>query len=329
MQLWESIYIRPSLSFFITEYLLLQLDSAATLKKIIPQDSGSPSKHMASQNIMSLSNSLDPRSGNGQIYAGRHQHTHEPSPHGAHPASHSPFQHTTLDDDDTGCILIPDVHTAQVLTAGICALFTSIPNRPDLLHPVQANALQRWRTWIQPGNLQPKVDTQYFGLRYVFHIFDDYFFRRALRSRVRLEWVEGSPRELGYYGSTRPDPNFEHSRNTLIEIVRPNEWSQDSVQQLLSTLIHEMAHAVFRLFECRCVQCSRQIHIERGRGLTGHGPEWRKLVEAMEMELNRFFPGFSEIWTVNGWRVGDPSFQEEESRINLFWEIWRRFFGGF
>ena len=100
-------------------------------------------------------------------------------------------------------------------------------------------------------------------------------------------WVDrdpNHPERLSYFGEdpTKPNPHG------LIKIVRRTELVPGAILSLikiLSALLHEMAHAVLRIYTCLC-RC-------RGRtlGVTGHGPSWVKLVEAIEKELERSFGG--------------------------------------
>ena len=95
-----------------------------------------------------------------------------------------------------------------------------------------------------------------FDLQQIFQIFDDYLFRGALRSHVRLVWIADEAADFEYYGKCQKDPSS--SDRVLIRIVEPcgeGSWTTGTVQHLLSILLHEMGHAVFQLFECVCIYC--------------------------------------------------------------------------
>ena len=120
---------------------------------------------------------------------------------------------------------------------------------------------------------------------------------------------------LGYYGRAGRGVDTAYPNDVQIQIVKPDAWTEESIQHLLSVLIHEMAHAVFQKYKCQCMQCSCYEQRARGTGFTGHGTEWKTLAQAMEAELRRSFPGFQRIWRIHGCRRGDLTDLIEEKEF--------------
>lgn len=76
----------------------------------------------------------------------------------------------------------------------------------------------------------------------------------------------------------------------LISIVSPVEaWTEHLSNSRLGTLLHEMAHAVFRAsLAARCDSCYCKVNLALSRGLPnhGHGRSWKQLAQAVEEEAN-------------------------------------------
>ncbi|MCJ1458676.1 hypothetical protein MMC28_009050 [Mycoblastus sanguinarius] len=265
---------------------------------------------------------------NGKLCASCRQHAKTSVSHATSIVLHSTFQYAEY--SKTGCIKISQTYKARVLSVGISKLFTPQSSIATSIYKVQTGALRRWDKWMSLRNLRFMMSIRYFRLESIFQIFDDYLFRRALRSHVRFAWVGGDPFELGYYGRSGIDSDLKYPTKVLIEIVAPaadKNWDESTVQNLLATCLHELAHAVFELFECKCVRCQCHDHRRVGSGFTGHGPQWKKLAEAIEVELRRSFSGFEREWVIPGWRDGDDSDRSEkrkarklEMRDRKYWD---------
>ena len=83
----------------------------------------------------------------------------------------------------------------------------------------------------------------------------------------------------------------------MVDINKPAEvlWTESAIQRILSTILHEMAHAIFRVFGSRCVDCRCFRSTVLTVGVIGHGPSWMTLGQAMESEARRSF-GFGKAW---------------------------------
>ena len=83
----------------------------------------------------------------------------------------------------------------------------------------------------------------------------------------------------------------------MIDINKAAEvlWTESVIQGILSTVLHEIAHAIFRVFMSRCVDCRCFRSMVLTIGITGHGPSWMTLGQAMESEARRSF-GFGKAW---------------------------------
>lgn len=49
------------------------------------------------------------------------------------------------------------------------------------------------------------------------------------------------------------------------------------IQRILSPVLHEMAHAIFGVFVCRCEDCRCFRSMVLTIGVTGYGPSWMTL----------------------------------------------------
>ena len=59
----------------------------------------------------------------------------------------------------------------------------------------------------------------------------------------------------------------------------------------METLLHEMIHALFNVYECRCASCSALAYRALNTGVegSGHGPNWRELGRAVQEEAGKMF----------------------------------------
>lgn len=159
---------------------------------------------------------------------------------------------------------------------------------------MQEAALQRWRQWLPPVDISLREDG--LDLQFFFRLFDDYFFQGRTKHNTTVGWTEYLP-----YGEILGRTIVDGTR-AVISITRlhPQEvWTGESVIFLLSTLLHEMAHSFVKLEGCRCPTCLCPMTIPNTRGLSGHGPVWVKLCEAMEAEATRSLQGLYGTWDLD------------------------------
>ena len=179
---------------------------------------------------------------------------------------------------------------------------------------IRTEALERWRKWVP--TMQATLDSKDLDVDFFFELFDDYFFSGALRSRTTVRMVD-RPLYIGAGGKTAVgvalvDP--DRKDHVLIKIAKPpttiTTWAEHTVQMLLAILLHEMTHAVFRIFGCRCADCRCLRTEELTRGIKGHGPSWMQLGQAVEKEANRSLREFKHLWFMCV-GAGDVSRKEE------------------
>lgn len=144
------------------------------------------------------------------------------------------------------------------------------------LNDKQRQALRSWNRVQLPLGLS--ISTP-FRLMPVFDIYNDYLFCGALHGRVNVVWVDDCPK-AGQKGFTVDAPGPLHC--ATISIKRPGAvvhttWTPHLVKESLETLLHEMIHALFNLYECRCATCTMGENQASNTGVqgSGHGPDWR------------------------------------------------------
>ena len=158
------------------------------------------------------------------------------------------------------------------------------------IKPIQASALKRWHTWHR--NIRPKILKQHFSLRHIFQTLDDYYFCRALRPIVRLEWVQDPYQELDWRSQTFLTSNERLGEYAVIQVVKPpakQYWTNATVQELEAMILYEMLNAGFLLHGCNCCLCLRGNELVRSR-----------LARAMEKVASRSLTGFKRSWQLKG-----------------------------
>lgn len=155
------------------------------------------------------------------------------------------------------------------------------------LQPLRKNAQKRWSMrWIEYDGL--KLDQRGVAdLRFYFDVFNDYFFCGTLSS-TNVCWGDADrmdgAHQLGYT-SLFENGQFEDIADIRLRRSKINVFYYSDVNLgILSTLLHEMTHALITLYTCSCC-CA--INTE---GVLGHGTSWLRLGQAIESEANRVFP---------------------------------------
>ena len=211
--------------------------------------------------------------------------------------------------------LKPRIYCSAALVTG----FQTMLNNYSI---VQLKAIQNWdsltstiRTWdgrddsIAARFNNKTGDTALFEF---LEVFDCFFFRGALRRWVTIKFI---PFSETIWGLTRDD---QHKKNhVIIEMNRPRaEWTKAIFQRVMSTILHEMTHAIFWVFHCRKPFCESPDFKARHQGThcSGHGPSWRRLGQSIEREANRSLRAVEGHWDmdVHGWGA---SHQLEIKRI--------------
>lgn len=159
---------------------------------------------------------------------------------------------------------------------------------------LQDTALQRWHQWFPTVDVSLREDG--LDLQFLFLLFDDYFFQGRTKYNTTVEWAEYHPNFPILGWTSVPDAQA----TIYITRLHPERvWTRQSVKGLLSTLLHEMAHAFVMLKWCNCSTCRCPANICGTRGVSGHGPSWVKLCEAMEAEASRSLAGLCGRWDLD------------------------------
>ena len=159
---------------------------------------------------------------------------------------------------------------------------------------LQEAALQRWHQWLP--TIDDSLREDGLDLQFLFHLFDDYYFQGRIKHDTTAKWIE--------YRSGLPLLGMTIVRGTraviFIKKLHPQRvWKRDLVKFLLGTLLHEMAHAFVDLKGCSCPTCVCPANVPNTCGVSGHGPSWVKLCEAIEAEANRSLRGLHGIWDLD------------------------------
>lgn len=159
----------------------------------------------------------------------------------------------------------------------------------------------------------------HWDLRQYLMAFDDFFFFGALKSWTTLDlqhhdipshggmavgWIHDKPDVLPF---------------TLITITdRHALWHEPEYRYnaILGALLHEMVHALFRVFSCKCAQCRVGEAVIASVGLTGHGPAWQLLAARVEEAVAAHWPDLRYL-VAEGCLGLDVSFVLEQERIQL------------
>ncbi|KAL9074115.1 MAG: hypothetical protein Q9161_002525 [Pseudevernia consocians] len=226
----------------------------------------------------------------------------------------------------------PDADTRRFLSKdiadGIRGLFTGGIRQNDPISSLDLSTLQRTALidWEHASAPIGKRTTTPFALAPIFHIFDRYYFCGALRDRVDVSWTPDTLRgaDRKFYTTDAASSGGSLHRAAIF-IQRPRAgiktWTKQLVKETLQTLLHEMVHAVFAVYECRCGTCARVDNRARNTGVSGsgHGPVWRELGQAVQEEANRMFDfgGDGGRWDLDVGRWGGSHVGEVRAILEM------------
>lgn len=63
------------------------------------------------------------------------------------------------------------------------------------------------------------------------------------------------------------------------------ESKSSTAQLMIGTLLHEMVHAFFYIFSCKCTSCDAHANRKGGRGILSHGVHWCNSMYAIQSAL--------------------------------------------
>ncbi len=95
-----------------------------------------------------------------------------------------------------------------------------------------------------------------------------------------VDYDQEKPHNLG----SHDDDLIKLGPYSLIQLKK-KAYGPLLIMEPSNTLLHEMVDGMLATFACRC-QCAVNTS-----GVTGHGPSWKNLAEAVEQELKRSFGG--------------------------------------
>jgi hypothetical protein len=169
--------------------------------------------------------------------------------------------------------------------------------KKELLSKRQKGAMDRFKyqgSWnlAQPDNFE--------DLNKFFDIFDDAYFGGLLKGYCRLEWIEESDTErrlekgfdgvcYPYFPGEQRDPRFI-TEKPLIVITLLRHPGNDrfwAIHNYLEVLLHEMLHAIFDIYTCRCDNGCKQRHAREGGG--GHWVEWQVAARNIEVADGKYW----------------------------------------
>ncbi|CZR58069.1 uncharacterized protein PAC_07959 [Phialocephala subalpina] len=196
-----------------------------------------------------------------------------------------------------------------ITTAMIAHLHPGRYYPEDKLPPREKQALERFKyqgSW-KLGNVDNIEDLTEF-----FDLFNDMYFNGLLTGYCKLVLIRAGTLqkrflESGLIGRCEPsfpkegrDPRFQPEKvmctlSIAIEddrrVLRQEKGSWKRIQDRLDTLVHEMLHAMFDIYTCRCEKGCRQ-KLE-GEGGGGHHVAWlavAKAIERKDADGHRQFP---------------------------------------
>ena len=179
---------------------------------------------------------------------------------------------------------------------------------------IKMQALERWNVLLPELLDGPLLRETAFDLKDMFFVLNDFLFLGALRNRCCVEWVDEcrTGKKQKTLGWCEPGEETNHGPIQWIRLVRPTAGKPQSVQDILSTLMHEMCHAIFA-FKCNCDCCRCPLNRLNGVGLSGHGPSWGKLRRSIEKTANTHLNGLFERITLC--HPTEPEFKIERARV--------------
>lgn len=181
--------------------------------------------------------------------------------------------------------------------------FTGQYEKPNWRKDLQKEALERWSQCQQ--RLDPTLCSEGLDLQFFFHLFDHYIFcapTRALKHLVVVQWIDYNPASSSCRPEVLPSSSTHKHPRVLIKIQKANPcqpFTGQTAQHILGALLHGMAHAFILCYGCRCNSCSCQVSRSRTLGLTGHGPVWARLCQAIEAEADKVFQGLPGPWDLD------------------------------
>jgi hypothetical protein len=135
---------------------------------------------------------------------------------------------------------------------------------------------------LQPRNSEPE---DWLNFLPYFLFFDKIFFFSAIQDNCGFSFVHPPLTDWGgniLHGKCRPlDDDFKPTNTLSSWLVSLVEMDGKlRLHSYIEILLHEMLHAYFQIYVCRCLSCEKRNDIFLG--LTGHGYAWQ--LAAIQLE---------------------------------------------
>ncbi|KAI1131252.1 hypothetical protein F5Y10DRAFT_80342 [Nemania abortiva] len=196
--------------------------------------------------------------------------------------------------------LKPKAYDSRTLVENTVFCFFPTPGNANL-KPVQLQARKKIKKLYQKIKDQNDAVTPQ-NINTFMHLFDDFFFFGAMlhngRPRIHSWLWEKEDRHLQRFASIFTEVGrplgfmrSQHIRGygpvSEIHIAGRSFFpSNRPLRFYLATLIHEMAHAYLSLYVCNCVDC--ECDKLNTTGLTGHGPSFIMLMDAINFTMHEW-----------------------------------------
>lgn len=94
------------------------------------------------------------------------------------------------------------------------------------------------------------------------------------------------------------------------------KWTKALLQQTFTTMLCEMVHCVSLLFKCRHLKCSKFSSQAKADGISGHGPAWRKVAQAVVRQATWKLTPVYGTWNLDADDRGPSSWREIEQIVD-------------
>lgn len=179
---------------------------------------------------------------------------------------------------------------------------------------IQTAALERWNDGFL--TFRSKMFSGKHDLDFFFRLFDDCFFRGALRALVSVVWILSTDER----SHTRPHENDKTKAViSIVERKDHEQWNQQKFHETLCTLLHEMTQAVFLTLVCQCSCCWCRVTKAMTWGVQGHGPISLRFLQAVEKEANRSLRGMEREWNLES-SEADAGYRSERAELERLWD---------
>lgn len=117
---------------------------------------------------------------------------------------------------------------------------------------------------------------------------EDIFYKRNMRTISGMVGGSFTP----FYPGEERDPRFRlEAPYCQIMLNKESHWANplERLQNHITTLIHELLHAIFMLYECRCENgCKQKIDAAKKLGDCGHHESWLMAARTIESACEDF-----------------------------------------